>query len=86
MSHRTIRTDRQEGLQVVGVYNSQHNLNRTAGMAMMGMHLSSIVESSIRAILGRVGVGVLPGGDMLAGVEAGASRLIIVIFGKQLAH
>ena len=79
MSHRTIRTDRQEGLQVVGVYNSQHNLNRTAGMATMGMHLSSIVGSSIRAILGRVGVGVPPGGDMLAGAEAGASKHIVIV-------
>ena len=66
-----MHTDRQEGMGAEGGYSSQASHNRTTGMATMGMHLSSIAESSIRATLG-AGVGVHPGGGMLAGAEAEA--------------
>lgn len=64
MSHLSMHTDRRGGMGARGGYNSQASRNST-GMAMMGMHLSSTVESSIRATLG-AGVGVPPGGGMLA--------------------
>jgi len=72
-SHLSMHTERQEGMGAKGGYSSQASHNRTTGMATMGMHLSSIAENSIRAALG-AGVGVHPGGGMLAGAEAEASN------------
>ena len=69
MSHLSMHTDRQGDMGAGGGHSSQASHNRTTGMAMMGMHLSSIMENSIRATLG-AGVGVPPGGGMLAGAEA----------------
>jgi hypothetical protein len=71
MSHLSMHTDRQEGMGAGGGYSSQASHNRTTGMATTGMHLSSIVENSIRVTLG-ARVGVPREGGMLAGAEAEA--------------